>query len=187
MRIISGQFKGKKILEAKDKNTRPLKDLVKESIFNIIKHSNKFKINIEQVKILDLFSGTGSFGLEALSRGANEVTFIENYPPVLEILKRNIKNLNLHEKCKIIEKYIFKDFNFEKLNQSYDVIFIDPPYKEKKISTLLSKIYEFKILRNNGILVLHRNNKNKENLIENFKIIEEKNYGISKIIFGNFI
>ena len=71
MRIIGGKFKGKKILQPKDKETRPLKDLAKESIFNIINHSNKFKINIENSIVLDLFAGVGSFGLECLSRGAN--------------------------------------------------------------------------------------------------------------------
>jgi len=78
MRVISGHFKGKKILEPKDKNTRPLKDLVKESIFNIINHSKKFSINIEDSFILDLFSGVGSFGIEELSRGAQHVVFEEN-------------------------------------------------------------------------------------------------------------
>ena len=71
MRIISGIFKGKKILEPKDNKTRPLKDMVKESIFNIINHSNKFNIELNNAKILDLFSGVGSFGLECLSRGQN--------------------------------------------------------------------------------------------------------------------
>ena len=79
MRIISGSFKGKKILEPKDKQTRPLKDLTKESIFNVINHSNKFKIDFNNSTILDLFSGVGSFGLECLSRGVKEVFFIENY------------------------------------------------------------------------------------------------------------
>ena len=79
MRIISGQFKGKKILEPKDKNTSPLRDLTKESIFNIIKHSNKLLFKLEKSNILDLFSGVGSFGLEALSRKAKFVTFVENY------------------------------------------------------------------------------------------------------------
>ena len=73
MRIISGNFKGKKILEPKDINTRPLKDLTKESIFNIINHSNKFKIKIEESVILDLFSGVGSFGIECLSRNVEKV------------------------------------------------------------------------------------------------------------------
>ena len=71
MRIISGQYKGRKILEPLDKNTRPLKDLTKESIFNIIKHSNKLNFNLNNSNVLDLFSGVGSFGLEALSRNAN--------------------------------------------------------------------------------------------------------------------
>mgnify|MGYP001214054837 CR=1 FL=1 len=78
MRVISGSLKGKKILEPKDIKTRPLKDLTKESIFNIILHSNKFKIDLKKSNILDLFSGVGSFGLECLSRGAKNVIFIEN-------------------------------------------------------------------------------------------------------------
>ena len=79
MRIIAGNFKGKKILIPKDKKTRPLKDLTKESIFNIINHSNKFQVNLKNANVLDLFSGVGSFGIECLSRGANKVIFIENY------------------------------------------------------------------------------------------------------------
>ena len=187
MRIISGQLRGKKILEPKDKNTRPLKDLVKESIFNIINHSNKFKINIKNTNILDLFSGTGSFGVEALSRGANEITFIENYPIVLGVLKKNIENLGLVSKCKIIEENIFKDSIFDKLHQEYDIIFLDPPFNIKEISLILSKIQKSKILKKNGVLIMHRNNKYKECFLKEFEVIEEKKYGISKIIFGNFI
>ena len=78
MRIISGKFRGKKILEPKNSNTRPLKDLTKESIFNIINHSNKFKVNLDKSTILDLFSGVGSFGIECISRGVEQVTFVEN-------------------------------------------------------------------------------------------------------------
>ena len=93
MRIIGGNFKGKKILDPQDKTTRPLKDLTKESIFNVLIHSNKFSINIKKSIILDLFSGVGSFGLECLSRGAKYVTFVENYSGVLPILKKNLSNL----------------------------------------------------------------------------------------------
>ena len=102
MRIISGTLKGKKLLQPKDKFTRPLKDLTKESLFNIIQHSNKFNSKIKGANILDLFSGVGSFGLECLSREANAVTFIENYKTVIPILKKNISNLNVLEKSKII-------------------------------------------------------------------------------------
>ena len=87
MRIIAGEFKGRKIIFPEKKNTRPLRDLVKESIFNILDHSNKLSTKINNSKVLDLFSGTGSFGIECLSRGASEVFFFENYHNSLKILK----------------------------------------------------------------------------------------------------
>ena len=117
MRIISGQLKGKRILEPQDKNTRPLKDLTKESIFNILRHSNKFFFDLKNSNILDLFSGVGSFGLEALSRDAKFVTFVENYLHVIKILRKNIENFKLSQKCQVIEDDIFNNFNFTKLNQ----------------------------------------------------------------------
>ncbi len=97
MRIISGLFKGKKIIQPLDSNTRPLKDLTKESIFNIIKHSNKFQVNFEKSDILDLFSGVGSFGIECLSRGAKKVVFIENYRKVLPILRSNLGGAKINK------------------------------------------------------------------------------------------
>ena len=87
MRIISGLYKGKKILLPADKNTRPLKDLTKESIFNLIIHSKFSKIELERSNVLDLFAGSGSFGLECLSRKSNFVTFVENYRSVIKLLK----------------------------------------------------------------------------------------------------
>lgn len=186
MRIIAGQFKGKNILEPKDEKTRPLKDLAKESIFNIINHSNKFKTNLNNSNVLDLFSGVGSFGLEALSRGAGHVTFVENYPNVLVVLKKNIKNLNLNKKCTIIEKNIFDNLNFQITDTKFDIIFFDPPFKEKNISSILSKIYETKILKKDGLLILHRHNKGRDLFPKNLNILEVKKYGISKIIFSNY-
>ena len=91
MRIIGGKFKGKKLIEPEDKLTRPLKDLTKESLFNIINHSNKFSIDIKEAHVLDLFSGVGSFGIECLSQGAGHVTFVEKYEAVLPILKKKFK------------------------------------------------------------------------------------------------
>ena len=91
MRIISGLFKSKKILQPKDIHTRPLKDLTKESIFNILNHSNKYQISFENSIVLDLFSGVGSFGIECISRGVKKVYFVENYNGVLPILKKKLK------------------------------------------------------------------------------------------------
>ena len=185
MRIISGSFKGKKILLPKDKLTRPLKDLTKESIFNILKHSKLLNIELESSNVLDLFSGVGSFGLECLSRGAKNVTFLESYADVLSVLKKNINNLNQQNQTKVIEKDIFAENTLKLLNDKFDIIFMDPPYKEKKLFFLLNVITELELLNNGGVIIIHRHKKEEDDLPKEFNLILEKNYGISKIIFGN--
>ena len=183
MRIISGNFKGRKLLIPNDIKTRPLKDLTKESIFNILKHSNKFNVEIKNSVILDLFAGVGSFGIECLSNEAKYVTFVENYNGVLPILKKNLSNLKLDKKYEIIEQNIFTGLKLAKSN--YDIIFLDPPYKDKNISELIDKIFEINLLSKSGIIITHRNKNVKDKYSKNFRILEEKTYGISKISFGN--
>ena len=183
MRIISGNFKGRKILTPNDIKTRPLKDLTKESIFNILKHSNKFNVEIKNSVVLDLFAGVGSFGIECLSNEAKYVTFVENYNGVLPILKKNLSNLKLDKKFEIIEQNIFTGLKLAKSN--YDIIFLDPPYKDKNISELIDKIFEINLLSKSGIIITHRNKNVKDKYSKNFRILEEKTYGISKISFGN--
>jgi len=185
MRIISGNYKGKKILLPKDKLTRPLKDLTKESIFNIVKHSKLLNVKIEESNILDLFSGVGSFGLECLSRGAANVTFLESYREVLIILKKNIDNLKQQSYSNIIQKDIFSEDTLKGLNDKFDIIFMDPPYKEKKLSKLLDTIIKLKLLKDNGVIIIHRHKKEEDIFPNEFNIIIEKSYGISKIIFGD--
>jgi len=185
MRIISGDLKGKKILPPKDKLTRPLKDLTKESIFNIIGHSNLLNVRLENANVLDLFSGIGSFGLECLSRGASFVTFLESYKEVLTILKKNINNMNQQNFSHVIEKDIFSENTLKLLHNKFDIIFMDPPYKEKKVLDILNIIIKLNLLKENGVIIIHRHKKEKDIFPEEFKIIINKNYGISKIIFGN--
>ncbi len=187
MRIISGFFKGKKILEPVDSRTRPLKDLTKESIFNIIAHSNKFDVNLNTSKILDLFCGVGSFGIECLSRGAKSVVFVENYEQVLKVLKKNLSSLKKIENYKIIETDILEDNFYINLNSKFDIIFLDPPYKENDLSKLIQTLINEKFLKENGILIIHRHKNHKDVFPKNIKIIEEKKYGISKIMFGIII
>ena len=186
MRIISGNFKGKKLFLPSDKLTRPLKDVVKESIFNLILHSKKFNLVVENSLILDLFAGTGSFGIECISRKAKKVIFFENYPEAIKILE---KNLNLLKNIDGFEIYKQDFFNFflsnRELNAKFDIIFIDPPYKEKKINEIIEIILEKKILSQNGILIIHRHKKDNIKLTNKLRIIEDRTYGISKILFGN--
>ncbi|MDC1154735.1 16S rRNA (guanine(966)-N(2))-methyltransferase RsmD [Candidatus Pelagibacter sp.] len=185
MRIISGKLKGKKIFLPENDKTRPLRDLVKESIFNLINHSNKFNITIKGANVLDLFSGTGSFGLECLSRDANKVIFVESYSEALKVLKKNIELFKIHKRTSIINENCFNFTNFKKnFNDKFDIIFIDPPYKEEKINLLINIIKDEKILKKEGILIIHRHKKDKIIISNRVKIIDERNYGISKIMIG---
>ena len=185
MRIIGGVLKGKKISLPSNKSTRPLKDLVKESIFNILDHSNKFDLTIKNSNILDLFSGTGSFGFECISRGSKKITFIENYDEALKILKKNINHLKVNDKCEIINQDIFKFINSEfNFNDKFDLIFIDPPYKNDQVEKLIKRIKNKEILDKKGVIIIHRHRKNKDNLSNCLNILEERVYGISKLIIG---
>ena len=186
MRIISGFFRGKKIFEPKDNKTRPLKDLVKESIFNIINHSKKMNIKISNSNILDLYSGVGSFGIECLSRGAEKVVFVENYHKVLTILKKNLNDLRTVNNYEILEFDINKNFESKKINDKFDIIFLDPPFKDKNLEELLDNINKKNILKKNGIIIIHRHKKENDSLPDSLKVIDEKIYGISKITFSSF-
>ena len=186
MRIISGSFRGKKIFEPRDKKTRPLKDLVKESIFNIINHSKKMNIEISNSNILDLYSGLGSFGIECLSRGAEKVIFVENYHKVLPILKKNLSDLRTINNYQILEFDINKNFESKKIKDKFDIIFLDPPFKEKNLEELLYNINKKNILKKDGIIIIHRHKKEYDSLPDSLKIIDEKIYGLSKITFSSF-
>ena len=186
MRIIGGSFKGKKLLQPNDSKTRPLKDLTKESIFNIINHTKKFNIHLNSSVVLDMFSGVGSFGIECISRGVKSVVFIENYRNVITVLKKNLKNLKSITNYQIIEYDVYNEKIYSSLNNKFDIIFLDPPYKDKNYVSVLLKIKEKNLLTPNGILIIHRHKDEIDNLPLNFKILEEKKYGISKIFFITF-
>ena len=171
----------------KDKNTRPLKDIARESIFNILTHSNKISLKLEQSNILDLYSGTGSFGLECLSRQAASVCFVESKKNAIEVLEKNIKKLKVKNKIKIFFNDIFDLIEKQKvLKSKFNLIFCDPPYKDTNVEKLIKLIFYKKLIIKNGIIILHRNKMTKEKLPNYFEIVDESTYGMSKIIFGKF-
>ena len=188
MRIIGGNLKGSKLYLPEDDKTRPLKDLVRESIFNLINHSNKVMINLNGSNILDIYAGTGSFGLECLSRGAKHISFIENNSSSLKILEKNIEKLKVKEKIRLFQGDAWEVINSGKnFKNTFNMIFCDPPYKDANIKKIVYLIYKKKLLKKNGIIILHRNKKTVDILPKFFDIIKIRNYGISKIIFGKFL
>ena len=184
MRIVSGLYKGRKILEPEDRLTRPLKDLVKESIFNILEHSNLSKKKLFKSTVLDLFSGSGSFGLECVSRGALKVIFVENYSKALTILRKNIEKLNCSEKTKVISLDIYKQQKSQHLKEKFDFIFIDPPFKDENFLELIIGLKNNKIIKKKTILIIHRNKNTDDKISNEIEILKQKIYGKSKIIFA---
>ena len=188
MRIVAGTLKGITLHLSKNKNTRPLKDIARESIFNLLIHSNKSSLKLEKSNILDLYAGTGSFGLECLSRLANRVCFVENDKNAIEVLKKNIEKLKLKNKINIFSSDIFDLLEKKNTFKSrFDLIFCDPPFKDTNIEKLIKLIFDQNLLIKGGILIIHRKKTTKEKLPDCFRIIDERIYGISKIIFGKFL
>ena len=191
MRIIAGKLKGTVLHMPKNKNTRPLKDLTRESIFNLLIHSNKISLQLEESNILDLYAGTGSFGLECLSRQAKSVCFVEKGKDAIEILEKNIEKLKVKDETKIFFGDVFyviekhdKEFSDWPPDMKFDLIFCDPPYKDTNINNLIELIITTDLLKKNGIIILHRHKNTEEKLTIHFKIIDERVYGLSKIILG---
>ena len=186
MRIISGKLKGKSISFLKSETTRPLKDSIKENIFNIIIHSNLININLEKSNILDLYSGIGSFGLECLSRGAESITFVEKDKEVARILNENLISLSLESKSNLIEDKI-SNFLKTKNDNKFEIIFLDPPFAEEGFVNDLKLILKNKIYKKNHIIIIHRERKSTDNLEGVIKTLFIREYGRSKIIFGNLL
>jgi len=188
MRIIGGKLKGSNLYNSKNLSTRPLKDLVKESIFNLLIHSNKISFKFEKINVLDLYSGTGSFGLECLSREADNVCFVENSNDAIKILKENVKKLNLNNRSKVFAGNVFREIEKKEIYKSkFNLIFCDPPFKNTDVEKIINLIIEKNLLKKNGIIILHRNKTSKENFPNKFKVFDERIYGISKIIFGEIL
>tara|TARA_B100000959_G_C14924473_1_gene600962 strand:+ start:502 stop:1059 length:558 start_codon:yes stop_codon:yes gene_type:complete len=185
MRVISGKLKGKSIHFLKSTTIRPLKDSVKENIFNILTHSNLINLNLAKSNILDLYSGVGSFGIECISRGSKKVIFVENDKYAIEMINKNLFSLSIQNKARIVNDKIINFLN-TKINQKFEIIFFDPPFAENEYIKELRIIKKTKIFSTNHIVIIHREKKTNDIFQGILKPIIVKNYGRSKIIFGKF-
>ena len=183
MRIIRGRLKNKKLNFPINLKTRPLKDRVRENIFNILEHSTSFGRDIRNSFVLDLYAGIGSFGLESVSRGAKKSFFVENNTEALKNLKKNIDLLKLENNVEVYSENVLRFIEKYNFKFQFDIIFLDPPYKEENIEIILENIVKLKLLKDSGLIVLHRHKKSKVNIDNKFNIKRSVKYGISKIIF----
>ena len=156
MRIRSGFLKGKKIDFLKTATTRPLRDFVKENIFNIIKHSNLINVKLENSNVLDLYSGVGSFGIECVSRGAKKSTFVENDHKSLMTLKKNINHLKIENRSEVFDQKIISFLNRLNNKHKFEIIFFDPPFAENFFIEELRVIKNSTIYKKKHLIFIHR-------------------------------
>jgi len=181
MRIIAGSLKGRKLESLKGNDVRPTGDKVKEAIFSMIDEY------LEESVVVDLFSGTGNLGLEALSRGAKKCYFGDNRPESIRVTKANI------EYCKVAEQSVVFAGHFEKvlskLPEKADIIFLDPPYDKGFMISCFEKICALEVLNENGIIVAeHGLNEKLPAVLCGFSKIKERRYGtiwVSLFLFSH--
>lgn len=168
VRIISGKYGGRKIEAPDNSRTHPMGERVRNAMFNSI------GTEIQGADVLDVFAGTGSVGLEAVSRGAARCTFVERDKIASKILEKNIASLQAGEQCDQIRTSV-NNWLETKTDSSYDIIFADPPYQDLQLSTV-SKL--FSLLKPNGLMVLsHTGRGEGPNLENGIVVVDNRSYG----------
>ena len=158
---------------------------MKESIFNILDHSNLLKTEIKNSNILDLYSGIGSFGIECISRSAKKVTFVEHSIDSAKILKENLIKLSILDKSEVYNGMV-ETFLSKKTNEKFNIFFLDPPFSDFNFIQNLELIKKNNYFEINNLIIIHREKKCEDNFQGCLEIISTKEYGRSKIIFGKF-
>lgn len=178
MRIIAGEFKGRKLEFPKSRDVRPAMDKIRGSIFNVLGEV------VMDADVLDLFAGCGSLGFEALSRGARSVTFVDTNHAALDSIRSNATKLNIIQKVDIFPKPVETALPIIKRGENrFNLIFIDPPYDKGYLRKTLSQIYDFDILRPFGWIVIEHTNKEVPEEMGEYRIVKQSQFGRTHLTF----
>lgn len=176
MKVISGSLKGRNILGYDILGTRPTMDRVKESIFGMIQN------HLRDSVVLDLFAGSGNYGIEAISNGASKVYFNDHNKKCIKVITDNLKNFNVFDKSElsnldywvVLEEYVKKGIKF-------DLVFIDPPYKEHVIGKILKFLASNNLINNNGLVICELTEEVLEDSYDDLILFKERKYGEKKV------
>ena len=181
MRVISGSAKGKKLATIKGAGIRPTADKVKMALFNVLQHG-VINFNFKGCTTLDMFSGSGSLGIESLSRGSEFCFFLDVSRESHLVCKKNLQNCGFLD----LSEHVLMDIRTKKpffIENKFDLILADPPYGKEYLVKILEFVARNDLLNSDGILVIEDDIKAELKLNNNFKLIEKKNYGKTQLIF----
>jgi 16S rRNA (guanine966-N2)-methyltransferase len=177
MRIITGLYKGRQLKPARHLDIRPAADRVKVTIFNVL----QARMDLEGITALDLFAGTGSLGIETVSRGAKKAIFVDDSEESVELIGTNIEDLKCQDFCEVIETDALRYIDTTK--QQFDLIFADPPYAYPETSLIPQKIFSAKILNDSGFLIIEHQKKLAFEPSPDFAIAIVKEFGNTTVTF----
>lgn len=180
MRVIAGSAKSIKLKTIDGLDTRPTTDRIKETLFNMIQN------DVLDCKFLDLFSGSGAIGIEALSRGASFATFVDNNKEAVKCIKHNLDFTNLANKAQVIESSVLNAISLlSNKGNLYDVLFIDPPYNNEYEKEVLIRLKDSDIIDEYSLIIIEASKETDFSYIKEigYKTIKEKNYKTNKHIF----
>ena len=177
LRIIGGEFKGKKLCSVRGKTIRPTADRTRESMFNILSH------RVPKTAVLDLYAGTGALGIEALSRGAESAVFVDSSRGSLSVIRRNVESCSLNDRANIIKWNIEKNLNcLKSMRTGFGLVFIDPPYNKGLWKPVINRLKEFNLIAEDGIIILEES-KDMEIDQSKFNILADKEWGGTRVLF----
>jgi 16S rRNA (guanine966-N2)-methyltransferase len=177
MRIISGTYKGRVLRSVHDPRIRPATDRVKETIFNVLQN----RVDLRGARVLDLFAGSGSLGFEALSRGAARVTFVDDWNKSVKAIEENARLLQCTDRCETIKQDVYKFLS--RADGQFDLVFVDPPYKQEEALDLPDRIFEKGLVAPAGILIMEHTSHTKLHPDTHFKVALERTFGTTVVSF----
>ncbi len=186
MRIVGGRLKGKTLNAPKGNDVRPTSDRVRESLFNILEHGID-DFSLENTTVCDLFAGTGALGIEALSRGAKWVLFVDNSSSSRGIIRENTVNLGLQGQCKISRQDACDIGTMSKRSPQFDLVFADPPYGKTLGEKALLSLHKHGWLKPNALIILEETKRTEIELASCFKVIDTRKYGDTKITIARYM
>lgn len=176
MRVIAGKFKGRQLASFSGSQVRPMMDRVKETLFN------KIQFEVPGSKVLDLFSGTGSLGIEALSREAEQVVAVEKSASSIQIIKKNLEKLKIHEDFLIVKKDVFS--YIKSTDSVFDIVLVDPPFTKKIANKVMEELSKSNVCHPEGVIAIESQ---KQEVIEDkygeWEVWDRKDYGDKKLSF----
>jgi 16S rRNA (guanine966-N2)-methyltransferase len=176
MRIIAGQYRGRNLTSVRDLSVRPTTDRAKQTIFDILTN----RLDFNGIDVLDLFAGSGSLGLEAISRGARSAVFVDKAQQSLRVLESNIDTLGCNEQCTAYTADVF--WFLKNTNRSFDLVFVDPPYRLERIEALPNAIFDSPVVKEGTHVVMEHSKESQVHLSDSIYDITRKSFGQTTVL-----